>query len=227
MSIEYLKENLLIELEINNHFIKGRFPSRIEMIGGQTISVAYPIYKGALIPIRKGEHIQATFIYKQQVYAFTSRVLGRVNDTVPLLVLERPLQLSKIQRRQFVRIEVSIPIEFRKMPENKELEEEDSETIVYPGRGHTVNISGGGVLFITKYDIKMEELLELRMNLPKRGQLITRARPVRIEPVDTYGDKRLAVAVCFEGIKESERDAIVAFIFERQREMLKRGLDRG
>lgn len=225
MSLKYLKVNSLIDIDINNHFVKGKFPSRVEMMGPQAISVAYPIFKGALIPIRRGEKVQVTFVEKNQAFIFTSHVIGRVDKPIPMLVIEYPSEVNKLQRREYVRLEVSMPLEFRIIESNEDAGGDD--IISYPYKGYTINISGGGVLFMTKHEVQMEELLELRMNLPKRENLVLQGKPVRIERRDNRGDRVYNVAVCFTAPKEVDRDAIIAFIFEKQREILKKGLDRG
>ncbi|MGE5417136.1 MAG: flagellar brake protein [Acidobacteriota bacterium] len=222
MSISLLKENLLIEIEIDSHTSHAVFPSRIEGVGQQTLLIGAPIHLGALIPLHRGDTVKINFIHKDQAFSFYTRVIRRVDHPLALVEIEKPTEMDKLQRREYVRLRVSMPICFRIVPPGQENVAVTPSDEFYDA--NTIDISGGGVLFITKNVVKREDLLDIRMNLPKRENLLFRAKVVRSTPSEINGEKKYTVATVFDRPREVHRDAIVGFIFDKQREFLKKGL---
>ncbi|HID16150.1 MAG TPA: PilZ domain-containing protein, partial [Candidatus Atribacteria bacterium] len=93
--------------------------------------------------------------------------------------------------------------------------------------GFTKNISGNGMLIIVKKDIaKLGNLLEISFRLPGRTKIFNViGEIVRIaEEVRTEGDDEIGVGVRFVKISEKDRTEIIRYIFDKQREIIKKGL---
>lgn len=210
-----LKVNQLVEIKTDGMLYRGTYPSRIEEITGNVLYLAVPIRSGELVPLRTGETIRVSYVDKDNAYSFVTRVLGRKIDPIPVLIVERPQTITRIQRRNFVRIEASLPIYFQL------LEEETGEI----GEGRTVDISGGGVLFTTRAGwIRANHLLRVRVDLPQLEPVVCIARVIRVGQNRISGVVYNQVACKFEDLREGQRDTIIKFIFERQRELIKKGL---
>ncbi|MGE5405612.1 MAG: PilZ domain-containing protein [Candidatus Saccharibacteria bacterium] len=83
------------------------------------------------------------------------------------------------------------------------------------------NLSGGGCKFNTFATVNHEDTIRLIIPLSDREKLWVSARVVRVIASER---KTLpnSIAATFTGISDSERDRLVSFIFNHQREMLQR-----
>jgi len=136
-----------------------------------------------------------------------------------MLHLRLPNHISRIQRRDFVRLEISCPVEF----EIAGIKEQGG--IASPVfRGHTANVSGGGLLLVTDLDLPPKTTLHLAIKLP-RGLLVhAMGEVVRlINEIRTKDGVKYWLGIRFTGLEEKDREALVKFIFEEQRRLRREG----
>lgn len=87
--------------------------------------------------------------------------------------------------------------------------------------GTLLDLSGGGMRFVTKTRVENNSLLYASLTLPK-GELRT---PVRVCRADkTEESRHYTVSAEFHDITERERDQIIRCVFDFQRAMRKKGL---
>src|SRR5215211_2100110 len=103
-----------------------------------------------------------------------------------------------IQRRQFVRIETSTGVTITRENGGRET-------------GHTLNLSGAGLLLTGVGALEMDELIKLDIDVgEEEPEVHARGRVVRQPNAGQYG-------VRFEMIEEGDRERLIHFVFERQR----------
>ena len=103
-----------------------------------------------------------------------------------------------IQRRQFVRIETSTGVTITRENGGRET-------------GHTLNLSGAGLLLTGVGALEMDELIKLDIDVGEEDPDVhARGRVVRQPNAGQYG-------VRFEMIEEGDRERLIHFVFERQR----------
>jgi c-di-GMP-binding flagellar brake protein YcgR len=207
-----LRENLRIEIIQEIETGKKRYPSRIEEVRPDSLVLANPMIMGTLVPLQLGDRIEIRFNQQEEVFSFFTRVLARRRLPIPVIDVERPANIRKIQRRDYVRFKISIPIEYRPAISVDNTFEQ----------GTTIDVSGGGLLFTTRSEVKENELLEVRLKLP-RETFVAIGLVVRVSQKQ---EGLNTVSLKFERLRERDRDTIIRFIFEKQREMLKKGLQR-
>lgn len=215
MKVDDLKVNQLIEIEteIDNQQNIKYLPSRIEEIKGDYIYISVPMYRRQLMPLRVGENIKIAFTYKEKSYAFFTAVVARKWQQVPLLVIEKPNQLIKIQRRDFVRLPVKLKVRFKTADKDEPYRE-----------GITLDVSGGGTLFLTTAPVEAGQIIDLEIFLPGRETFTCPGRVIRLlEKAKKEGDNN-KIALEFYEITEGKRDKIINFLFEKQREWIQKGL---
>jgi c-di-GMP-binding flagellar brake protein YcgR len=209
-----LRINQLIELEVE--IVPDQIlnlPSRIEGIEGNNVYISVPMYRGELIPLRVGQNVKIYLNEKEVTYTFFTTILGRKWQNIPVLVIQKPSSLTKIQRRSFMRLPIKLDFYFRAVGDESDFK-----------KGETIDISGGGALFITEEEIEEGQVLEVELYLPKRKPFFCTAKVLRIlERAKKKGDKN-KVAVEYFDISEGKRDQIIGFIFEKQREWIRKGL---
>jgi len=217
MKINNLKINQLIEIEVNTDGKTEYLPSRIEEIKDKYLYISMPMRKGALLPMRLGEEIKVIVRQKNATFGFLTKIAGRRRDPIPYLIVEKPEQFVKVnQKREFVRLEVSLPIRFRIV------DEENPDNGIEEGT--TVDISAGGALFSTQAEIKAGQKIEIDLQLSNKGSFFCRANVVRVFERGKNEKNAVRVAIEYNDISESQRDKIFRFIFEKQREWIKKGL---
>lgn len=216
---EGLKVNQLVEIEVgedpNN---KNSYRSRVEGMGDEGIYLAIPIENGSLISIHPGEVIRVNYQVKRdvnqvQIFSFIASVKSRQREPLPLMLIGYPETVTRIQRRNYLRVPVKLKVKlYQEMaPENQ-------------WDGETVDLSGGGCLIRTKIPSEVGDEVRVSFAIPKGPNYDIGSTVVRVEAKDEVGKPCYMVAVRFDNITERERDQIIRFLFEKQRESLKRRL---
>jgi len=170
--------------------------------------------KGTLLPMRLGQEIKVITRYKNSTVGFLTRIVGRRREPIPYLIINKPEVILPIkQKREYVRLNVSLPVRF------KIIDEEDKNEIE---EGITIDISAGGVLFSTKAEVKKGQKIEIEITLSLEKTFSCQADAIRI--FEKAENNAIWVAVEYNDISEADRDRIFKFIFEKQREWIKKGI---
>lgn len=216
MRSKRLKINQLIHVEIEDqdgHI--DRLPSRIEGISGKHLCIAMPTRHGALVPLRLGQAATIIISDRSGMLSATTRVLGRQREPIPVVFVELPEEYDNVaQRREFVRLEISLPIWFS-------IAADTSAEGSYE-RGTTIDLSAGGICFVSRIKLEAGHLINLCLNLGD-AEFSCKAQVVRCSRAEA-GGSNYAVAVKFIEITDNLRDHIVGFVFSKQREWIKKGL---
>lgn len=218
MRLEEIKVNQLIEVSIDEENSPYRsLVSRIEGVGKDSLQISVPMYKGSILPVALGTHLIIFLIYRGDAYTFNTVVSGRLRDPIPLLSIKKPDLIQKIQRRFWVRMPVTLPVAFTIDNSGGEAEE---------GSGQSVDLSGGGLLLLTDRDLQPGQNLNLAFELPGSGLISCKSRVLRIFHDEHTSKNFIKAAMEFFELSERSRDQIVKFIFDRQREWIKKGVSK-
>ncbi|AFM42690.1 putative glycosyltransferase [Desulfosporosinus acidiphilus SJ4] len=209
---EKLSHGLSIDLIVLDGEYCGKYRTRIEEVGQKIITVGAPYDKGEVVPLREGTKVVITFWDHLSAYEFEGEIMQRIAVPVPMLVLKFPDSITKVQRRNYVRVPAAFDLSF------KVVKEDGLSDLL---RGTMVDFSGGGVRFITDEPVENKALLYVQLGLPN-GEIQTPARVCRTETMEK--NQRYTVTAEFFDLSERERDQIIKCVFERQREMRKKGL---
>jgi c-di-GMP-binding flagellar brake protein YcgR len=207
-----LLPGLAVELVISEGEYAGKYRTRIEEVGEKILAVGAPFNHGEVVPLREGTKVKLTFWDETSAYSFEGKVMQRIAVPIPMFVLELTDSVAKVQRRNYVRIPALYPISFRSVTK---------EGLSDFQKGTMLDLSGGGMRFLTKQRVENKSLLYVLLNLPK-GDLKTPVRVCRVEKMEN--SKHYTVSVEFHDISERERDIIIRCVFDVQRAMRKKGL---
>ncbi|KYG88951.1 glycosyltransferase [[Bacillus] sp. KCTC 13219] len=172
------------------------------------IYVDYPIndFTKKTAFLLDGAQFHAVFYTEGNSYSFTTKVMGRKNDRIPMVMLSCPPanEFTKIQRREFVRIETPIDV-----------------AVEYDGTFYQFiaqDISAGGLsLCLTQpTNFKENDTVQLTVVLPfVNGEIKyvqTDARVVRI-----YEENGMQIAsMQLTDTDDVDKQHIVRLCFERQ-----------
>ncbi|HBQ86553.1 MAG TPA: hypothetical protein DER33_00415 [Syntrophomonas sp.] len=214
MNPDQIKINQLIEIEVELE--SGRIlnlPSRIEGIEENELHISVPLYRGEIIPLRTGQTVRIFLTFQDMTYAFSTAVMGRKWQNIPLLVIKKPDTFIKIQRRNYMRLPIKLESYFRVVGDESDFK-----------KAETLNISGGGALIITEEAIEEGQNIEFELYIPNRNPFFCLAKVVRLleRGTEKGGKNKAAIEYC--DIAESKRDKIINYIFEKQREWIRKGL---
>ncbi|NOY53175.1 MAG: hypothetical protein GXP58_06080 [Deltaproteobacteria bacterium] len=200
-----LSVNQNIEITFDHPDFMVEYKSRVESILTDGIAVAPPTRRC----IDVGTSCWVYFLTKGQRYGFSSRVRGYGKERVVLLLLARPQEILRLQRRKYFRVPVEIPVDFQVR--------EETETSLLSGVIR--NISSGGVLLIVSRDVvPVGKELRLRFTLSSEISLTEiPGKIVRVE--EAKNGKKYEYGVEFIDVHNRLRDIIMRFVFNREIEL--------
>ncbi|MDK2926563.1 MAG: hypothetical protein PWR31_253 [Bacillota bacterium] len=209
-----LAPNQKVEIEKVVSERRQLYPSYIVDVGEETVTLAAPLTHGRFVFFAPGETLR---LYAGTT-VFGCAVVGREFVPHPLLIVTRPEVLGKMQRRSFIRLEVSLPVTVRVLDVKEGVPPQVREEV----KAVTVDLSAGGVLLAFPHELARDTWVELDLFLAAE-KLTLRGRVRRVAPAaGRGGPARLGVE--FVEPHPRQQDKIVKFIFERQRELRQKGL---
>lgn len=218
----------------------------MDIIDDKTIVIAIPMNKMVNVPLSMNEEVDLFFYTNTIMLSVSARVKERFYDgKFPVLKMVFTRPLKKFQRRQFFRIECHIPFRFAVLQEEQsksllefkgtdkftkiklqEHVEELEETIVEWSDGIIVDLSGGGIRFITEKGLTRGDIILVSLSL-QSGEEIEKitivSRLISVEDKKEVQGKK-EVRASFYKLKDTLRDSIVKFVFDEERRIRKKSL---
>lgn len=216
MNVEEIRINQLIEVSVDEDDSEYHgLASRIEGIERDSFHISVPTHRGNVLPLSLGTRLIISVIHRGDVYRFGSVVIGRKRDPIPMLTIRKPESLSKIQRRHWVRLAAVVDIYYYV---------DDGTQISEEYRGQSIDISGGGLLLLTTHELVAGYHLMMRLDVPGQESVLCKGQVLRTINEASTGKNYQKAAVEFYEISERSRDRIIKFIFDKQREWIRRGV---
>ena len=182
--------------------------SVIQDVNDESFFISIPMEKGEYIKFNNGSTLLMHNYIKDgsYLYKFTCKVKGRAKSGLtPLYELSLPEKVERIQRREFVRINVVAPIEY-KIEKN-----EDNKFL----KGILLDISGGGLRFATDNKINVGEVIELKLrDINTEDEMLIKGQCVRCKK---ESNGQYICAVRYYEISNKIREKIIESIFTLMR----------
>jgi len=199
-----LSVNQNIEITFDHPDFMEDYKSRVESILTDGIAVAPPTFRR----ISPNTSCWVYFLTKGQRYGFSTHVKGYGKDNVVLLLLARPHEILRLQRRKYFRVPVEIPVDFRM--------QEGAAGLL---SGVIRNISSGGVLMMVSQDA-VPAGKELFLSFSLNAETFLEEIPGKIVRVEkTKNGKKYEYGVEFIDVHNRLRDIIMRFVFNREIEL--------
>lgn len=196
---------------------KKYYSSKVVSVASAEVVMLAPMERGVLVPLRNGELITISYNDDNAIYSFDTHVLNRQGGVEQTITLESPTEVRRVQRRNFVRIDVGLPLVYHFVDESIGEYSEGFE-------GRTADISGGGLRFETEQAIEENIMLDMIIDLGCGERISAFGQVVRAFQVNKGSGIKYSIGVQFTMIDERDRDKIIKFIFQKQRELRQRGL---
>ena len=218
---------------LNRALSENKYTSQVlEFDGIRTLKVSMPIFEGKIIPLEVGDDYRMVLFTGTGLYQCLGRVQKRyVEKMIHVMDIVLLTSVKKYQRRQFYRLDCSIPIKFRILSEEelnqeKECEKDNqkSEKIEWLDATMT-DLSGGGMRFRYKGEnMNDNEMVEVRMFLdfPSGKEAITFR--MRIIEVSSFQGSIITREIRgeYDDVNEKNRDMVIKYIFQEQRRRMRK-----
>lgn len=215
--VEFLVNNK-IEIEMEDDFYK----SNIQDVSDNTIGISIPVNNGKYLPLKRGEKVICSYIYKKNVYVFESIVVSRKIDRILIIDIKKPEQVKLYQRRNFVRIPFMIDVLCAVVPVEKDVKHLNNQVDFF--NAISIDLSGGGMKL--SIDSKIADKLYygslLMITIPSDSENITvRGKIARIDKNQVKD--RVLCGVSFIDLDETNREKIISIVFKIMRDQIKKG----
>ncbi|TCO79927.1 flagellar brake protein [Marinisporobacter balticus] len=206
-----------IELEHPLMNKSTKFVSQVmDIIDEKAMFIATPIAKNVLVPIDIGKIIKISYFKKNLgTYGFNAEVVERKNvGDISYMRVKKIGEVFRIQRRNFFRLEVLLNGEVNVI----ESQNGNEKTISVL----TKDISGGGVRVISKEALEVGSAVEIKIET-KNKPIVVQGEVLRCVLYEE-SNYNFDIGIIFKDIDKKEREQIIAFVFDYQRRMRKKGL---
>ncbi len=149
-----------IEIVVGEGIEAGHYSSRFEDFEHGRIVISQPELLRGNTLLRDKAVCEAWITREDAIYRFSTRIYRTVKNKIESYYLDPPEKISRVQRRQFVRIEYMKPIRLADVSSIRQCE--DSIQWI---DAVTLNLSAGGVLIKTPFSHKEQERLLLHIKL--------------------------------------------------------------
>lgn len=206
-----------VQVEVRAGEYAGQYTSRIEDISRRSLALAIPTKKGELLTLPMATPVTISYTVEDSikggVVQFETRVIGYSEDPVPCLILSLPAAVEKVQKRQDVRLDCLIGLKYRIRGLTGPLSDWR--------KAYCSNLSGGGLTLVDHEDLQNGIRIDIELPLPRAtirvvGEIVRKIDYNKDASTFNYG-------VRFIVIDEFTRDSIIKYIFERQRELRRKG----
>ncbi|PKM89938.1 MAG: hypothetical protein CVU87_03900 [Firmicutes bacterium HGW-Firmicutes-12] len=215
---EYLKVGQMVSIELaDEQGLVIRHPSRIENITKDELFLASPSRNRTTITLPKGEEVKVWFWDIFTSYAFVSSVKSNIHMQIPVLVLQHPKNIIRVQKREHVRVQYTIDVQVKWVDNQGECIEKICKTR---------DISGGGLMLVLtrRANLKKGDTVSMKFEIDNK-EVETDGRIVWNDfELDRDGIIRNSLGIKFISLIEADRRHVVQSVYQRQIELRRKGL---
>lgn len=232
MLTKYVLPGEKVELQTMERSILGAasdkkaYVSKIfDIIDEEQFEILMPMEQMKMILLPVDGIYDMCFYTKNGLYQSNVRIVDRYKSgNIFILLCELTTPLRKYQRREYYRFSCILELQSRLLDED-ELNAVQKNQIYYKeglatAKGIIVDISGGGVRFVTKdFHYEQGDMLYLTYQLPlknKMKQYEIAGKVLALRPIpEKLGEYEHRVQ--YVNIEKTDREEIIRFIFEEER----------
>lgn len=193
------------------------YKSDIQNVTENYIAISVPLKNGRYIPLRKDEKITALYYLNGDIYRFTSTVIGRAHEVIPVIYIQIPSDAIKVQRRNHVRVPLIADVTCVLINKDKKLTNLSNKQVdIF--NAFTLDLSGGGIKIVTgkKVEIGDKLLINIKLNdenFSLQGEIIR---------VEKNKEKQYVCGVSFIDVENKTTEKIIRVVFQLMRDQVKR-----
>ncbi|MFH0765820.1 MAG: PilZ domain-containing protein [Calditrichota bacterium] len=207
---EYLHIRDAVELIIGGSDRDIVFTVRVQEIAADGFYIDRPIIDRSVYSVGRGSEVMVYYQRNKVSYRFTTRIISETMlGRLPVVKLEHPRELERIQRRKHARLEFDIPVFFRRLLPSPDNQQELNQ------RGRIIDISAGGLKFAAVTP-KIKSIIagdKLQVSFQLAREVTLREQPAQVLKVSLDpDDDELSWLVCsFINLPRDVQEAIVIY----------------
>lgn len=233
---KYIAPGSKIELEAidrvlqeDGSYQKKKFDSKVvDIIDEDRLEILMPMEQTKLVLLPVNGEYDIHFFTSKGLFQCFGKVTNRYkNGNLYLLEIELISNLQKYQRREYYRYSCMLPISFRILTDNERIAVESKRYILFDelpmNKSEIVDISGGGLRFLSKMAVEIGDLIYAQYGLSDGKEFKHVARVLGVKKLEGgQNDGHFELRCQFVNILNGEREQIIRYIFEEERNKRKR-----
>lgn len=196
------------------------YASRIEQVRSDVLVVNTPMRQREYISLSQGQRVVLQVSRRNTPYWYETVVVGTEwEEGQQHTLLRRPADNAGVSLRRHVRVNVTIS-------DAQYWVECDDGKFGPTIPGSVLDISAGGIQAMTKDPLPEGRIALAKFTLSRQaGSLMASIRIIRTyERVSDLGVKTFRSGCEFQELPERERDRLIKFVFQRERELRQKGV---
>ncbi|MBU3190567.1 flagellar brake domain-containing protein [Clostridium bowmanii] len=193
------------------------YNTNIQDLTEEYIAISIPINAGQYVPLSKGTIMDIIYYEEENLYKFKSSVIGRKFENIPILLISKPKEIIKIQRRKYVRVPLLKATKYKNLKNQPNINPKTIEKSEFL-RAVLVDLSGGGMKVRVSEEIKMNDFILLDLVVNEEDIIIV-GQAKRIQKDD---EGRFVCGLSFEFVDSPTRERIIKYTFQLMREQMKK-----
>ena len=233
---KYIAPGSKIELEAidrvlqeDGSYQRKKFDSKVvDVIDEDRLEILMPMEQTKLVLLPVNGEYDIHFFTTKGLFQCLIRVVNRYkNGNLYLLEIELISNLQKYQRREYYRYSCMLPLAYRLLTKAEKIAVEQNRNILFDELPMTesqiVDISGGGMRFVTKDACEVNDLIYSDYALANGKRFHHVAKILAVKPLENSSkDAKYELRCQFVNILNGEREMIIRYIFEEERKKRKR-----
>ena len=234
-----IADTLDIMIYVNNQESYTLTSFVYEVVNDERLIISNPIHEGHLYAMeRRYGYYFRFYIENQGMYLFKGIMIERLlYDNLPSVSIKLDSEIKRIQRRKFYRVNFKSKGHFlieKKIPEHeiakkkallnaKYKNEKDvivEEAIIEKFAFDSLDLSGGGIRVLTRKLLESGELIKGEVLLNNMWNKFS-GEVTRVQKKD---DNHFEVGIRFIDLDSATQSRIVSYVFEIERNLIKKGL---
>lgn len=211
-----LKPNDIIQIKVTNDLHDKTYLSRVEDVSENQVLIAAPIEEGSIVPLKLNSEVTINVTKEEPPHQGRFQAIGYIRkrdsaSQVPVFLIELADEWRKIQKRDYVRVDVVLDGFFAWILDEGKVSSGNEDILIK-------DLSGGGFLFIYDKQISINTNLMFTIKLTDDTLIYCQGRIMRVKSLDDayeYG-------VSFVNLDEASRQKIIQFVYRRQLEVYKK-----
>lgn len=217
--LEPPKTGMKIELEILHGPYASSYASHVVGVDERSVTVVHPMVGGKLVLLAPGDEVRAEYAIKNAArLSFMTRVIDLDTRVLPVVLLAPPQedQVVRYQQRDFYRLDTNLPLTYhvRYLPSD-----EPRPTRLF--HSVTRDVSGNGAQILCPESYPLGTHLDIQLEVD--GLKVNVLGEV-VRHVQTMSAREHWMGIRFLRLEERDRDLIIRYIFNQQRDRRRKGL---
>lgn len=186
------------------------------------VEIHVPFFEGNIYPVHQYTVMDVIFSKENDTYMFKAEAVQRFyNDNLAMLKVKPVTPIRRIQRRAFFRMDCVLNARYRAL--GNVIPDDDDEIEGEFLKAKTKDISGGGICMVTNEKLNESSYIEAFVQLNRDNEIRFIGEIVRANETRLRGKPMYETGVEYKKIENRDRERIIGYIFEVQRERLKKG----